>query len=258
MMVKEHFSQFREVINWVVVTHFIILLAVACKNEQIEYYANGNIKSSVAIINSNKEGVYTEYYINGEKKIVADYIDGLKSGIVKCYDSLGNLKLMYSAKNGMRHGEYQEYYSNGQLQVDGQYVENYISGMRTEYYDTGEMYGKYYFEKDSMVYMKRYTMEGVLYDSFLPISIARLGNREYEVSLNYTIYDSVRIGVIIGQLDKNNSLIDTVSILGSAGMSVRYELNDIRNPVLSGVLYEIKMPQQSIEGLYYFTIPDPN
>ncbi len=93
--------------------------------------------------------------------------------------------------------------------------------------------------------------EGFVYAGFLPVSIKELENREIEIRLDYTEYDSAGIGIIIGNLDKKNHLKDTIEILASSSLSKKYKLEKGNNRV-TGVLFEIKMPEGDITGRNHF------
>jgi hypothetical protein len=113
------------------------------------------------------------------------------------------------------------------------------------------LFRTYFYDRDTIVYLKGFDKNGVLYDCVLPIIIHENGQDEVSIKLIYSEYDSVRIGVIIGDLDNKKQLMDTIEVLGSNGLEVRYKLQSGHKSV-TGWLFEIKMPEDEITGEYFF------
>jgi len=89
-------------------------------------------------------------------------------------------------------------------------------------------------------------------------------NSVYDINLNYSFYDSSRIGIILGHLNEKGKLIDTLKILGSSNgnLHVSYvvDRNIFNERELSGILFEIK--DEKIMAQYPFkqretAIPPP-
>mgnify|MGYP000910503586 CR=1 FL=1 len=59
-----------------VLTCFVLL--TACNNKQKQYYDTGELHEVYRLINGEKEGKYTEYYRNGNTRIIHHYNQGVK------------------------------------------------------------------------------------------------------------------------------------------------------------------------------------
>lgn len=222
--------------------------------QSIQYYENGKIQLVSHWENGIKKGESTSFYMNGNPHIKSIYQNGYTHGIIYIYDSLNNLKEKYTVNRELKNGLYQEFYSNGQLKVDGYYKEDKPEGEGYEYYETGELFRKYVYKNGDLIYFKAYDKQGGLYDCKLPVGFSET-KEGLEINLLYSEFDSTRIGIIIGNLDTKNQLIDTLEILGSKNLSYLYKYNEGEINI-TGVLFEIKMPENRIEGEYYFRYPN--
>ena len=180
------------------------------------------------------------------------YSEGVLNGETLLYDSSGLLveKLLY--ENDLKNGLCTLYYPNGTPQIVERYVDGECNGWGSKFYPTSELQGRVYCLGDSIVYFKAFTNNGEYYNSVLPIGLDyHTESEELEITLMMSAHDNVRIGVIIGPLDINKNLVDTVEVLGSSKMSVKYSIGKNEN-IITGKLYEIKMPEQTVVGDYHF------
>jgi len=93
----------------------IILLFNSCNNNIEEYWSNGNLKTSIEYLNSDKTDYnYCEYYDNGQLKTEASY------------------------RNEFLDGDYRKYFKNGKLQLFRRYKMGKIDGLETIYDEKGE------------------------------------------------------------------------------------------------------------------------
>lgn len=220
--------------------------------QSIQYYKNGKIQLISNWENGIKKGESISFYVNGNPHIKATYDSGVANGIIYIYDSLNNLKEKYTVNKESKDGPYQEFYASGKLKAEGKYKNDKPEGEGYEFYETGELFRKYVYKDGELIYFKAYDKQGYLYDCRLPIEFSET-KEGLGVSLSYSEFDSARIGIIIGNLDLKNKLIDTLEVLGSKNLSYVYKSNEEIN--ITGVLYEIKMPENRIEGEYYFRYP---
>ena len=99
-----------------------------------EYYDNGQLRSIGNYIGSKKDGLWQEYYENGNLANMVNFKEGKKVGLLKNYYSDGQLKGRINYKEGMEHGMMELYHQNGKLMLEGFFKEaNQISVWK--YYD---------------------------------------------------------------------------------------------------------------------------
>ena len=118
-------------------------------------YIDGLIQEDVAEL--AKLDIKTEYYPDGNVKIVASYKDDVPEGIRREYNPKGQVVAGYIFKNGdiigegiiddegMRDGPWKDYYPNGALKSDGQYETGKRTGLWKFYHPNGvlEQTGSY-------------------------------------------------------------------------------------------------------------------
>ena len=107
----------------------------------IKYYDDGTLSKvefKGSYLNGEKDGVWEEYYDNGQTKSKYSYINGKPvDGIYSDYHKNGQLKSKGSYLNGEKNGVWEEYYKDGNLEYtytfkDGK-IENWeIHGGVTE------------------------------------------------------------------------------------------------------------------------------
>lgn len=234
-----------------------VQFSVALKNSErhgksITYYENGNVKLVSHWVRGEKSGPSTSFFLNGQINMETTYSNGKVNGKVTIYDSLGNLKEVYNVKDDLKEGSFYEYFKNGAVRVEGNYSKDKPDGPGSEYYENGKLFRKYVYKGGDLIYFKGYSKSGELYDSKLPIHITETkDSKEVEIRLAYTEFDRARVGIIIGNLDSENHLIDTLSVHGSKGLSVAYRLGNGQSNI-TGILYEIEMPNEQIRGEYFF------
>ena len=73
-----------------------------------------NKKTSLGILqNGNKEGLWTDWYNNGQKRYESNYKDGKLIDLIEWYKN-GQKKVEGTWKDGRREGVYTTYFKNGQ------------------------------------------------------------------------------------------------------------------------------------------------
>ena len=110
-----------------------------------EFYPNGELKSEGNYVNSKQEGVWNFYFENQKIEVKGSYKNGKKEG--RWYWNYPNGALLQEEnwRNGKLDGEFLEYNENGEITVKGEYLEGteegewfYIQGNAIEkgrYYD---------------------------------------------------------------------------------------------------------------------------
>jgi hypothetical protein len=93
-----------------------------------EWYKNGNLKEQGTYLNGLKEGKYQQWYDNGN--LLSEYylLAGKEEGLVSIYYDTGQLKMQYKTQAGKIHGSLTEFFENGSKEnqetfIDGNLVE---------------------------------------------------------------------------------------------------------------------------------------
>jgi antitoxin component YwqK of YwqJK toxin-antitoxin module len=86
---------------------------------------------------NNHEGIYKEYYKNGQIKSELFCKDGELNGISKFYYESGELKSEMNYINGELEGESKSYYKNGVLKSSKNYKNGKLDGLSTWYFESG-------------------------------------------------------------------------------------------------------------------------
>ena len=105
-----------------------------------EFYRNGNRRSEISYHDNHKYGLKKSFYENGN--LAEDgYWDGQHwVGSYKFYFSSGKIAYDWNyGDEGNRVGEQSYYYENGQLMRLGTWVDGYADGLVADYYDSGNL-----------------------------------------------------------------------------------------------------------------------
>jgi hypothetical protein len=93
-----------------------------------------------------KNGLYFDWYDNGDKKGETTYEGGVKSGLSKRWYLNGQIKQECSFMADRYHGLYQSWYENGNLRVQGNYLKGKQDGEWILYGKGGEKMPSIYYE----------------------------------------------------------------------------------------------------------------
>lgn len=248
---------------------FFVILAVnlSCsENEEVGYYKNGSIKYRVPLMNDKYEGEMVVFYPDGGIKAKILYSEGKKSGFQKAYSTAGNLLNEIEFSGTRKHGTFKTFFQNGQLKASLKYYNDTINGLGMDYYENASIYKIYYTDMGKPIYLKGYDSLGNINQSMvtaevMPVDSLNTNNfgdfHRMMIGIKYSYGDENRVGVIIGNLDKSGILQDTIQMIGSksGSLHVGYQIKPSqkgKNQV-SGVVYEIKMPEEEIIGEDAFT-----
>lgn len=70
-------------------------------NKQVEYFENGEVRKEYFLNEEHRiDGVFREYYENGEVLVDCQYKDGKVDGEANIYNDRGELFLKYHYENG--------------------------------------------------------------------------------------------------------------------------------------------------------------
>ncbi|MBT30452.1 MAG: hypothetical protein CMO01_12405 [Thalassobius sp.] len=229
-----------------------------------QYYKNGNLKLTSNWLNGTKQGEAIEYFKNGKIKTHGFYENDKPHGQFKQYDSLGNLHMLYEMKNGVDDGVMQEFYSNGNIFFEGLKKNGKPEGKAFEYYRNGKIHKRFFYKEGELIYALVSNESGKAVNSVLSIDVQPLnGNNkvkkdekhEVEIELEYSLFETPGMRVILGNLDKNKHLIDTTYIEETDSLKMKYAFLATQKgkQTLSGVITELDLQNnQSGGGQYYF------
>ena len=85
-----------------------------------------------------KDGIYKDYYENGNLKSVRSYDNGALNGIAREYYDVGTLQHAINYKNDQIDGLYNTYYPTGALWIQETYDHGVLVG-RKEYDEEGKV-----------------------------------------------------------------------------------------------------------------------
>lgn len=217
-----------------IVTLLIFTLATffSCTTKEKEYYQNGNLKKIVSVKNGEVHGVVKIFYPNGNVQELSYFENGKRNGISKGFFNTGELQWMVLYLNDIENGKYEEYYKNGNLKYSCYFINGIQDSLLTEYYENGNIKAVQYFDKgikqglqesyfdngqlkliatwdaNSVVYYKKYNLDGTLSKEYRDILLKPQSNNismgdDYNATIFVTgslsAKDDVRISISIPQ-----------------------------------------------------------
>jgi len=87
-----------------------------------EWYDNGQKKSEGEYLLGMRVGLWTEWHDNGQKATETEYVDGVEEGRRTRWLKSGQIEREAIFRAGKRHGHSRDWHSNGQLQAEGDYA----------------------------------------------------------------------------------------------------------------------------------------
>ena len=105
---------------------------------------------------SLKDGLWEEYYENGQLRNRGNYIGGKKEGLWEEYHENGNLANMVNFKEGKKEGLLKNYYSNGQIKGKINYQEGKENGMMELYHQNGKLMLEGFFKDAVQISLWKY------------------------------------------------------------------------------------------------------
>ena len=166
----------------------LIIGLISCSDVEKVYDDKGNLISEGRLVEDKKEGVWVNYYTNGDTSAVEHYSAGNLTRKMQ-YTSDG-LSVDESFDQGKKNGAFKVYWPNGSLHIAGTFKSDSLNGKVTNYYldgtleseanyENGRPYGvyKYYYQNGAVQVEAENFGNGdhLIYDS--------LGNFEYTVVL---------------------------------------------------------------------------
>jgi len=88
------------------------------------------------------DGLYEDYWANGQLWEKGTYKDGEKDGLWESYHENGQLEERVTHKDEVPDGPTEGYYDNGQLRTKGTYRDGELDGLVENYYENGQLQAK--------------------------------------------------------------------------------------------------------------------
>jgi antitoxin component YwqK of YwqJK toxin-antitoxin module len=102
----------------------------------IKYFSdNDKINIKCNYINGDKEGLYIEYYKNGDIKFETNYVKDKMNGFYREYYNDNRIKIITFYKDNLLNGHYEEFYNSGKKYIDCHYINNCLDDTYIKYYE---------------------------------------------------------------------------------------------------------------------------
>ena len=168
-----------------------------------EYYENGQLKLECTYKDGQLDGISKEYYKNNQLSCEYNFKNGQLDGLCKEYYDSGKIKEEYYCKNGEFEGIYKKYYTNGKEKSEYNYKNGRISGIAKEYRINGDIDVEYDYKKINLenIY-KKYEVKKNIAETAINTNISPNINESLEVEK-----EKIRVS------KKTENLIPTKEIL---------------------------------------------
>lgn len=106
----------------------------------IDYYCNGNLKSTLTFQNGRPDGYAIMYHENGKISEEGNWKNNRWTGPYKLYYENGQPQHEFNFNTtGKREGPVKYFYENGQLAIEGNFVNGKEIGVIKEYHENGDV-----------------------------------------------------------------------------------------------------------------------
>ncbi len=103
-----------------------------------EYYRNGELKIESNYKDYQLNGLWKKFYKTGEQEWEVTYFNGYKEGSYKKIHRNGNVSVKGSHLSNLKSGKEKRYNENGNLIWKGNYLKNNLNGLWTKYDNKGK------------------------------------------------------------------------------------------------------------------------
>ena len=125
------------------------------------YQMFGDIKVDLGYIkNGGKEGLWTWWFENGEKKNEGTFEDGKENGLHKWWYENGHKSEERTYKNGIKEGLWTKWYNNGQKGIEETYKDGELDGLETHWYENGQKSSEKTYKDGKFISKKEWNEDG--------------------------------------------------------------------------------------------------
>ena len=103
-----------------------------------EMYNNGKVKILFYVKDGKKDGLFTKWHENGQKREETNFKNGKLDGIGASWHENGQKSSEINFKNGKEDGLYTKWDENGVKQSEENYKDGKLDGQRTLWHDNGQ------------------------------------------------------------------------------------------------------------------------
>lgn len=220
--------------NRSVTMHFITVIKKAgvydTENGLKKFYdSSGNLETEYTLKNSKINGSAKSYFPNGNTKVIATFVNGVKNGLSKEFNEDGSISAEYNYLQDSLNGSC-KFYSNGKISKTGFFCNGKKCGKFVEFNDDGAKKAEYTMENDDIEGLVRVFEDNLLVKEY------NIHNGQNDGILNEFVYDeNHKLTLkVLGNFkdDKRNGLWATLRIVnGKVTDTLAYTsyLNDIKN-----------------------------
>ena len=125
------------------------------------YQMFGDMKMDLGYIkNGKKEGLWTWWFENGEKKNEGTFKDGKENGLHKWWYENGHKSEERTYKNGIKDGLWTKWYNNGQKGIEETYKDGELNGLETHWYENGQKSSEKTYKDGKFISKKEWNEDG--------------------------------------------------------------------------------------------------
>ena len=172
------------------------------------YYKNGNLKLEANLVNGLKEGVSIIYYENGNKQRELTWNQDALNGKQIDYYENGNKQREVTMEQDIADGNETEYYEDGKIKFSCNYEDGKKTGLYEEFYPNGKLgYNIPYYNDMANGIAKIYDENGNFVRSVTIVNDTANG-KAIDIDLsngNYMEYLMLRDSIVNGKVDLFNS-----------------------------------------------------
>ncbi len=142
-----------------------VILAVFCftncqpsagkAKEVVQHFASGEVSRRHLEVDGKKEGLMTEYYLDGKLRSERNFKHDKQTGQAVFYHQSGQImEVQYFDENAMKQGGDSTFYENGQLQMLLNFKDNKKHGYLRKWAPDGGLVYEARYEMDTLVEVK--------------------------------------------------------------------------------------------------------
>lgn len=109
------------------------------EGKYIMYHPNQVIATEGAFEGGYKNGIFRQYYSNGEVQRIVEYKNGLRDGQVKVFNTKGSIIQSAVYTKGELSDSLYFYYDNGRVKSKGKFIDGKPDGQLIDYYENGNI-----------------------------------------------------------------------------------------------------------------------
>ena len=159
--------------------------------------------------------------------------DNLKNGTEVYYFENGDTSRVYNYQNNILNGLFEIYYENGNIKEEGEYSNGVKNGIFKSYFENGNLSEYRHYKNDSIIYAKRFNLQGQIIDGVIGLNIS---NKTYKeklhkgepLELGYSLPHSIANDSYLGLVVVNINDIerDTVIDINSDSNAISYNFTE--------------------------------